>query len=682
MSDIKNITHSIPILRHTVSFLAGIIISDILPIGNKYLIFIALASLLFALILKDSKRILLQKIYSFVIGFLIICLGALYTNTYRSSQFRYDIPTQGYYAGKVNDMSPASKNREKLVVQLKSVSNDTSKILVNEKIVLFVPDSISETDITPGDFIGFKARLYPIEHSNNPGDFNYKKYMNRRAIRYQSYIYKLPYHSNHHQTSLKTLAVNTRSNLLDSYRKAGINNQEFAVLSALTLGEKNYIDKELKQQFSNSGAMHVLAVSGLHVGILFFVFSFILKPLNYSSKTKVIKVFLLIILLWSYALITGMSPSVMRAATMFSFLVIGQNLNRNTNIYNTLALSAMLLMIIKPDIIYEVGFQLSYVAVTSIVFFQPKIARLGSFKNRIAKSSWELFAVSVSAQLGTLPFSLYYFHQFPVYFWISNFVVIPAATILLYGSILFFIMLPFPAINGIVGSFLSGTVKLMNILIARIDNLPVAVISDLWVDQATVVTCYTIIFTIGLILVSRKYKYILILFSFLLILLIKDTFNSYQTQNQSYLVFYNHYNDNILSIINGRKHYYYCQSDSLSTYSERLLNNSTGYFHTTKPVLLPRDTLLNNNLYRRNNQIFFKKIQIQINKNGFESENINDSHAHLTWGLSDIEINVNKKQNIALRAFKNGKLNYFRPIIENNDSLIKTNQYAVIVETW
>ncbi|MCF8362194.1 MAG: ComEC family competence protein [Prolixibacteraceae bacterium] len=682
MSGIKNINHSVPILRHTLLFLTGIAISDLLPVGNKLLIIISISFLFLALILKSSKRASWQKIYSIIICFLFISSGAAYTKTYNNTKFNQAIPTSGFYSGRINEMSPASNNREKLIMQLKSATTDTSEVFVNEKIVMYVPDSILETDIIPGDYIGFKGKLHLIESSNNPGDFNYQKYMNHKGIRYQSYIFNLPYHINSQNISIKTFAVNIRSKLLDAYREAGIDGREFAVLSALTLGEKNFIDNELKQQFSNSGAMHVLAVSGLHVGILFFVFSFLLKPLDRTRKTKNIKVLLLITLLWSYALITGMSPSVLRATTMFSFLVIGQNLNRHTNIYNTLALSAFMLMLINPDIIYEVGFQLSYTAVLSIVFFQPKIANWFSFNNRIANSIWGLFAVSLSAQIGTLPFSLFYFHQFPVYFWVSNFIVIPAATILLYGSILFFIMMPFSVLNNLIGNGLSAVAKTMNIFITKIDNLPGAVISDIWITQTTVIICYAIIFVLGLLCLSRKYKYFMVLISLFLILFIKHTVHSYQIHNQNYIVFYNHYNENLLSIINGRNHYYFNQSDTLSTYSKRILNNSRGYFHTKQPVFLPRDTIINDNLYRTNEHIFFKNMHVQITKNFSGSENINDIPAHLTWKTKMSEIYVNKKEKISLLAIKNNKMSYFRQDLKNDNAPIKTDQRAIIVEAW
>jgi competence protein ComEC len=682
MHGIKKINQSIPILRHTIVFLAGILISNILFIGNKHLIIILLTFFLIAFLSKRSRNVFLHKIYTFTIAFIITGLGIFYANIYHNSMFRYDIPTQGLYIGKVTDTTPASKNREKLSVKLKQVETYSSTKKVNEKIVLYVPDAISDSGIIPGDYIGFNAKLYPVENSNNPGEFDYRKYMRRKGVRYQAYLSFLPENLNHREISLKTMAVNARSKLLKAYREAGIGNQEFAVLSALTLGEKGYIDKDLKQHFSNSGAMHVLAVSGLHVGILFFVFSFMLKPLNHSRKTRIIKVILLIILLWGYALITGMSPSVLRATTMFSFLVIGQNINRNTNIYNTLALSALLLMIINPDIIYETGFQLSYTAVVSIVFFQPKIVRLLPAKNRITKAAWGLVAVSLSAQIGTLPLSLFYFHQFPVYFWISNFIVMPAATVLLYGSILFFVLLPFTTINGFIGSCLSVVAKLMNFLIAKVDNLPGAVISDIWIDKSTVMIIYAMIFTLGLVWVYRNYKYIVVIASFFLVLTVKQTINSHQTSNQSYVIFYNHYNEKLLSIINGREHYFYGQSDSLPAYSKTLLNNASGYFRTREPVHLCQDTLLNKALYLSKNHIFFKNIQIQIKKDENKLKKKNNNTAQLIWDINSSEINVNKRQNIAIHSFKNNKLSYFRPAFENDDSTINLNRHAVIVETW
>ena len=213
----------------------------------------------------------------------------------------------------------------------------------------------------------------------------------------------------------------------------GVEGKQLKVASALLLGYRENLDKELVKSYASAGAMHVLAVSGLHVGILYLlltrIFSF-LKKVKKVKNGKFILTILIVSFLWFYAIMTGLSASVMRATTMFSFIVIGNELlNRKTSIYNTLAVSAIILMIINPFIVYQVGFQLSYVAVVGIVYLQPKLNRLFYSRYKLVRGVWAITCVSLAAQIATFPLSLHYFHQFSTYFFISNLIVIPASSL-------------------------------------------------------------------------------------------------------------------------------------------------------------------------------------------------------------------------------------------------------------
>ena len=207
--------------------------------------------------------------------------------------------------------------------------------------------------------------------------------------------------------------------------------QSYGVASALFLGIRDGIDNEVQNAYRSAGATHVLAVSGLHVGILSAIIAFLLGFLRKHNKFKYLYLFFVLGVLFSYSFLTGLSPSVLRASVMFAIIQIGLTFSRRTNIYNNLAFSAFLLLIFSPYMIFEVGFQLSYLAVLGIVLIQPKIVRLWKPSSWIIKKGWELLTVSLAAQLITFPICLYYFHQFPSYFWLSGFVVIPAAMVIL-----------------------------------------------------------------------------------------------------------------------------------------------------------------------------------------------------------------------------------------------------------
>jgi competence protein ComEC len=231
--------------------------------------------------------------------------------------------------------------------------------------------------------------------------------------------------------SINAVAESWRNRIKQVFTEAKLKPEELALANAIFLGERQYLSKETLQNFQASGTIHILAISGLHIGILLIFLNFI-----FAFVKRYIGVLPFIIttlsLLWLYAMMTGFSPSVTRAVTMFSFLQIGLQLKRSTNIYNTIFASALLMMLVNPNVIYQVGFQMSYAAVLSIVSFFPIIIKYFTVRHKIAQWFIDLLVVSASAQLGVLPFSLYYFHQFPVYFFLANLLVIPLLFLLLF----------------------------------------------------------------------------------------------------------------------------------------------------------------------------------------------------------------------------------------------------------
>ncbi len=283
--------------------------------------------------------------------------------------------------------------------------------------------------------------------------------------------------------------------MLDIYTKLGIDGDEFGMLSALTLGYKDALAPELRESFSTTGAMHVLAVSGLHVGIIFVVFGFLFSFMDRWRLGKRLKPIVIIFLLWCYAFITGLSPSVLRSSVMFSCMVLSGVFGRKSNTYNNIFLSAFFLLFFNPNLLFDIGFQLSYSAVLAIVYFQPKIAGLIYVKNRWLRWAWELAAVSLAAQLGTAPFSVFYFHQFPNYFLLSNFVVIPAATLILYAAVALFVFSPVPYVNVAVAFVLKWILKIMYACIVWIEHLPYS-LSIVWIDGWQLLSLYAALFAV------------------------------------------------------------------------------------------------------------------------------------------------------------------------------------------
>lgn len=278
--------------------------------------------------------------------------------------------------------------------------------------------------------------LSEISEPLNPHQFNYKKYLKNQGVFGQlkttrTNILKTEKGS----ATLSGLSNQIRNNLIHKLSKTSIESKQRAILQALVLGYKKDIDKEQYRAFAAAGALHILAVSGLHVGILFLVFSWLLSPLRYLKFGKRIQSIWIVLLLWSFAILAGLSPSVVRAVTMFSFFALARMLDRPTNGFNTLFLSYFVLLLYQPNWLFHVGFQLSYLAVFHILWIQPGLYKLYIPKYFVDRTLWGIATVTLAAQLGVAPLSLFYFHQFPGLFFVTNLVILPFLSLVLIGGL-------------------------------------------------------------------------------------------------------------------------------------------------------------------------------------------------------------------------------------------------------
>ena len=391
-----------------------------------------------------------------------------------------------------------------------------------------------------------------MEPPKNPQEFDYKKYLENRSIYQQGYLacddWRL---LDSKSKGLDVFANDARQFLLSSLKSNGIEGDQYAIASALILGSKDELDFEVKQAYATAGAMHVLAVSGLHVGIIFLILNTLLSILDTSKKGRTVKAIILLIALWSYALITGLSPSVLRAATMFSFVIIGTVLNRKSSIYNTLAASAFFLLIINPNLLFEVGFQLSYIAVLGIVYLQPLIYKRIYTRWWLLDKIWAITAVSIAAQIATLPLTLYYFNQFPVYFMLSNLLVIPSAIVILSLGILLFITSPIPAVSESVGWVLNKFIEGLNFGIKEIELLPNSLIEGLSISVLECVALYIIILLFIHGLKVRKLKIVNYAFLLALIFIINDLMEDVALANSKSMIVYHINKKQAIDFIDG-----------------------------------------------------------------------------------------------------------------------------------
>ena len=275
-------------------------------------------------------------------------------------------------------------------------------------VYLITKDSLAKP-LTIGDRVILNEKLTPVVGPKNPYQFNYAAYLKNQGIYHEirsSYceILKLQPAA----SSLKGYAEKFRNYCIYKLAQTSISQKELAVIQALVLGQKKALDKQLYQSYAAAGAVHILAVSGLHVGILYTILLVLIAPVTRLEKGEIIRSITIVLSLWCYALVTGLSASVCRAVTMFSFFAFAQALGRKTSTINTLSLSFICLLMYNPLYVFQVGFQLSYLAVLSIITIQPKLASYYTPSNTLTKLLWNTMTVTIAAQIGLGPLSIYY----------------------------------------------------------------------------------------------------------------------------------------------------------------------------------------------------------------------------------------------------------------------------------
>lgn len=346
----------------------------------------------------------------------------------------------------------------KYFIQLKTIN----QLHVSGKLLLYVPKT-NRTPLVAGTELYVCVPLHPIPNAFNPYQFDYSNYMEKQNVFHQIYATAAPIKIIHIHHNLDYYLEALRNHLRTSFAPHHFDSKTQALLDALLLGQREALDKETIADYSNAGVIHILAISGLHISILYFLLIFLLKPLKKVRFGKPLELLLLLAILWLFALITGLPASVTRAVTLFSFMSIGRYFNQSKATFNALALAALLQLLFKPTAVFDVGFQLSYAAVLAIIILHPFYKKGYFSKHKIAVYFTDIILVSVSAQVGVLPLSLYYFNQMPLLFLAANLVIIPMATLLLISGIITMLLnFLMPVLALYLGKWIALLVECMN----------------------------------------------------------------------------------------------------------------------------------------------------------------------------------------------------------------------------
>ena len=495
-----NYWNAFPFIRYSLALIAGIICSSFLPDDWAWdwsLIALFLLVITSGLFFRERNPEASRNM-SGVFSLLLIAgfggfISDLNNQVLKPDHFIHSQDETRAFSGKISSDHSDRGKYIRYELEIESLLTDSVEVDSHGMIYLYLKKGSNHRILPYGTVLWIRSRIYDIEPPRNPHEFNYKEYLSRKSIYGQVFVTEddVKIVGSNPDNQLLKYAYKIRSHASCLINASIPGQQESAVLNALLIGVKDYLDYEIKSAYSEAGAMHVLAVSGLHVGIIYLL---VVVALGFMRKKKWGRAMFLtiaLIVIWGYALITGFSPSVMRAATMFSIILISENIGRKSNIYNSLGMAAFILLLYDPNLLYDVGFQLSFAAVFGIVMIQPPLARVWQPTNKIINYLWAIITVSIAAQIATFPLAVYYFHQLPVYFLVSNLIIIPSAMVMLTSGLFMLLVASISVTAGKVMGFLVSTfVGWVNDLILFIRELPLSSVDWLYLGDAEVLLIY------------------------------------------------------------------------------------------------------------------------------------------------------------------------------------------------
>lgn len=595
----------IPFVRFLIPLTLGITVAieTLYRADNQFWITIVLVTscVLFVLIKPIRTHYQTQWIYGLLVYACFFWLG--FTNVAineKLPQYHFSKYThKGQYQKTIGKIVHTPKTKSKTIgttVELQKIKQGKKWKSCSGSLYVYFEKSRSAKTLKFGDIVIMHSTINDIAAPKNPNEFNFKRYMSHQHINHQTFVkqqhWKLLTAKNNF--SIKGLSSHYRQQLLQQLRN-NLPKTIYPVASALLIGYKDELHRPIKEAYIDAGVIHILTVSGLHVGIIFLMLSHLLSFMDKLPYGRMIKSLILILLLWTYALLTGLSNSTCRATIMFSIIVLASAKSKPTNIFNTIAISAFCLLLYNPFNITNVGFQLSYLAVLGIVVIQPMLYQLLKLKYWLANKIWEITTVSIAAQIATLPVTLYYFHQFPNYFIISNLLVTPLIIPIIFLGVMSLVSAIIPLINIVSYFLLEKMVFLLNLLVITLQQLPNAVTENISFSFSSMLLLYLLIALLILYFQLKKYIYLFMAHFICILILLLSTFNHWKQRKQKMIVVYDIPQHSAIDFIDGKSNILFGDKKLLNDFRKidyHIQNNwiSLGIKNTTSVELVHTKT--------------------------------------------------------------------------------------------
>ncbi len=578
-----------PLARIFIGFLFGILLCRIVSL-NLFFVFSSLALGIVGLFISSlySQKKSFYKILFGSIVFLVSFLVGIST-----ALIHKENANPYHYTNQINDYEKTHKMDLLLVEKLKSTQKNNRYVsLVKEldgniscgKVILNIAKDDNAKKLKIGSHLMVIGIIFKNKNPLNPNVFDYGNYLENQEIYAQVYTKSNQIKIGNYESSLWSGFSNFRETIISNLEHSAISKEELNVLNALILGQQQDISPEILKDYQYAGAVHVLSVSGLHVGFILLFITFLLKPISNSRKGSLLKLIIIILSLWSFAILAGLSPSIVRSVTMFSFLAIGIHLRRTVNIYHTLLVSMLLILLFKPSFLFDVGFQLSYLALFFILWLQPILSNIWQPKNKTITYLWDIITVSFAAQIGAMPLSIYYFHQFPGLFFVTNLLILPLLGIIMAVGVLAILIATFHSVPEFIAKSIEFLIAFLNEIIHWVASFDIFVFKNISLSTTMLWSSYLVLILIILWIKKPTFKRLTVSFTSILLLQIIFIIQKKETQNNEELIIFNCKKNTIITERIGNAVTLYSNDSIRGNLSSNLLIQSylVGNFCETK----------------------------------------------------------------------------------------------------
>lgn len=549
-----------PFIKILIAFLPGIIIEwyyllpNLMIVSSIIFLFLIAISLFF---LPVDLRFRYQKIHTAIVYLLIFFFGCLltfwahpahqrswYGNVYKKNDALLIVLHESWVE---------KENTFKTTAHVKGIIRNQDLIPCQGNVLLYFNKKKCRQLPRFGDLLKIDKGFERITPNGNPGGFDNQKYQAFQKTYFQIFLNDDEFRVIQHNQAndFRSWIYRLQQQTLAVLRKYIKGHQQLGIAEALLIGYKNDLETSLTQSYTNAGVVHVIAISGLHLGLIYMTLWWILGLLPIFNKYVFWRVLITIFSIWIFSFIAGSNSSVLRSAVMFTCILFGKLINRQASIFNALAASAFLLISFDPYLLWDIGFQLSYLAILGIVCLQQRIEHWITGRLKLWKQISAMLATTLAAQIGTLPLCLYYFHQFPNYFVITNMVAVPLSTIILFLEVILLVCSPLNKISILIGSIINWLIGGLNDAMETVNHWPFSITDNIQISSISTILLYCIIFSIALLFVRRKKLFLKWGLVFFLIFVIFKNGKIYFFKRQCKLVVYKLYQQSAIDFIFG-----------------------------------------------------------------------------------------------------------------------------------